>query len=52
LVGDNYVLLRELKEVVAPTEELTAEQLTQLLSEMGGIDRITLNLVKNAFDSL
>lgn len=51
MVGNNYILLINHKEVKPATESITSEQLAQLLQLVDGKNQIGLNLVKSSFDS-
>lgn len=51
-VGTSYILLKVEKDVVKPTGQLGVDVVRGLLEQLGGVDKINLNLIKNAFDSL
>lgn len=51
-VGTSFILLKIEKDVAKPVAQLGLESVRGLLEQVGGVDKINLNLVKNAFDSL
>jgi hypothetical protein len=50
-VSNSYILLKVEKDVFKPTSKLTVEAVQKLLLELGGVNKINLNILKNAFDS-
>lgn len=50
--GDNFIILKIEKSVNKPKEKLQIEVVVELLNEVGGMDKISLNLLKNSFESL
>ena len=52
VVGNSYILIKNEKELQNSTEEMSLEQLNKLFKEIGGVDKVNLNLLKNAFNGL
>jgi hypothetical protein len=50
-VGENFIVLKIEKAVNRPRDLLTSGAVRDLLDAVGGLNKITLNLLKNAFES-
>lgn len=51
-VGTTFIFLKIQKDIVKPSSKLSVDVVRELMEQIGGVDKINLNLIKNAFDSL